>query len=521
MYIQHCILQQALAGDSVLFMWVTEAGGHSAWNPIERQWQKPQNLFRLQHLGTSAYPDCENPFAAFSADTPKEEVETVLKNICVAGVKDAFRILTSNTDWAVHAPSAPPEAEKKAPDWMERVKAHYFGTRDAEVEKQASILFGHVFKLGNTIYFRMCVDNFCEHCAGVVQRRRAHKPDWSPKSVLAPLGHNSYRPYLPELPADDTAPLPEDADLANLAPKPYDKLPTPFSSGRNPHKSFLQVMEQKHVQMYAKYPVNPQRRRKEQILQCSHKVNCHGTRCQYFAKCQAELDRHERFGHVVPQSAAAAPLAASASSGAAAVGEVVLPDYRLGAPIPCKKRKRSAPAGASDVPGGGSGDAEEQPDGEDSENSEEQWAHFRESQLGGAGGETDGLEAKVAAVKPPSGTKLWKVVEVPGGWLRYSETYGRCDAHCRRHGGGCKMDRSLKKGPVGLEMAWLGAPAITKADHDAMKTTLSAEAAHGNRVHARNRFLAIAGKKLGTYRDIVEHEARARGSREEPLELKV
>ena len=152
----------------------------------------------------------------------------------------------------------------------------------------------------------MCV------CAGAVQR-------------LGPLGHNAYRPDLPELPADATAQLPGDTELANLAPPPFDKLPEPSRTGRNPHKSFLQSMEQKHVQMYAKYSINPQRRRKEQVLQCSYKLNCHGTRCQYSATCPAELDRHERVGHVVPHSAASHVPSAIAG---AAVGEVLFPDYR-------------------------------------------------------------------------------------------------------------------------------------------------------------------------------------------------
>ena len=54
----------------------------------------------------------------------------------------------------------------------------------------------------------------------------------------------------------------------------------------------------------------------------------------------------------------------------------------------------------------------------------------------------------LAAVRPPrsSGPGGWQVVLVPGGWLKFSQTLGRLDAHCSRHGGGCKMDRNLRKG---------------------------------------------------------------------------
>ena len=105
--------------------------------------------------------------------------------------------------------------------------------------------------------------------------------------------------------------------------------------------------------------------------------------------------------------------------------------------------------------------------------------------------------------------------------MRYSEKWNRLDAHCRRHPGGCKMDRQLKKGPIGLHMAWLAAAATTKDAYDRLKVDLSGEAGHEKRVHGRRAFLHMTEKKQGLYKDIVEHEARLRGDREEPLTVVV
>ena len=62
---------------------------------------------------------------------------------------------------------------------------------------------------------------------------------------------------------------------------------------------------------------------------------------------------------------------------------------------------------------------------------------------------------------PPAwlvGRGNYQVLAVPGGWLSFSAVQKTCDAHCRRHSikqSKCKMDRSLKKGNIGLSLAWL------------------------------------------------------------------
>ena len=117
---------------------------------------------------------------------------------------------------------------------------------------------------------------------------------------------------------------------------------------------------------------------------------------------------------------------------------------------------------------------------------------------------------------------MWQVLQLPGGWLRYNAAHGRLDAHCRHHAGGCKMDRALKKGPIGLSMAWLGAKAGTKHEHDTLKETISSESGHSGRVQGRCHFTKMADKRQGLYKDVVEHEARPRGGdREEPVKIRM
>ena len=113
--------------------------------------------------------------------------------------------------------------------------------------------------------------------------------------------------------------------------------------------------------------------------------------------------------------------------------------------------------------------------------------------------------------KAPRAAGDWQVVQVPGGWLRFSEKASRVDAHCGRHHG-CKMDRALSKCPIGLHLAWLAADADDKAAHDLLKPAMSYDA----RMAGRNAFAALADHHGGLYRTILEEEARVRGTREEP-----
>ena len=57
------------------------------------------------------------------------------------------------------------------------------------------------------------------------------------------------------------------------------------------------------------------------------------------------------------------------------------------------------------------------------------------------------------------------------------------------------MDRSIKKSPLGLAMAWLQHGRNDKVLHDAMKYTLSEEASFQTRELGRNEFKALAADK--------------------------
>ena len=117
------------------------------------------------------------------------------------------------------------------------MREHYGGKRDNEVEKEATIIFSHVTKICNVVYFKMCAGTLCEHCKGVVEERQKTEPDWHPAKILAPLRHNFYRPYLPELLGDETGIKEGQDQLPCLKPGTYDVKPEPLKAGRNPHKS--------------------------------------------------------------------------------------------------------------------------------------------------------------------------------------------------------------------------------------------------------------------------------------------
>lgn len=123
------------------------------------------------------------------------------------------------------------------------------------------------------------------------------------------------------------------------------------------------------------------------------------------------------------------------------------------------------------------------------------------------------------AHRQPKGGNGWQVLEAPeGGWMRFSETLGRLDAHCGRHDG-CKMDRSLKKGPLGLCVAWLATPAADKVAHTELKFVLSQESALQERRLARDRFRASAEVSGGLFQKVLDIELALRGSAEEPASL--
>jgi hypothetical protein len=544
---QHLMLRHAL-DDATMFVWATQAPSHSSWNPIERIWPIPRALLTGQHLGSSAYPRGVNPFAKQEGE-PAEPIQNVLKKIATAGVKDAFNLLNAKkgNGFIVYAPDAPTDpAGNPKPDptdYLERIRAHYNGRRDEEVEREAAVIFDHVTKLFNIVYWKMCTSNLCPHCTRVCERRRVDKPDWHPTKVLSLLRHNFYRPFLPEMPGDETGLREGDSPLPNLHPAAYDVVPKPMGAGRNPHRGFLDVMyesfRKQKCQNHIRVPVNPNRKHKEEILQCSITSKTSGERCQYFAKCHAELERHERYAHCVPQ----APHTACAVSADVEITDAVdpLPGYALGDAIAkSKKRKKSAAFGEDKHDDDDADDQfmedhglldleHENLDGEASASSAGVPAPVPQPPAAGepASSSAGALvpvpqpaaavaaaaapAAGLAAVRPPrsSGPGGWQVVSVPGGWLKFSQTLGRLDAHCSRHGGGCKMDRSLRKGPIALHMAWLTCAAANKAEHDAAKITVIYDIEATTR--GKEVFVAMAQGQGGLYQTILDAENRLCG----------
>ncbi len=73
------------------------------------------------------------------------------------------------------------------------------------------------------------------------------------------------------------------------------------------------------------------------------------------------------------------------------------------------------------------------------------------------------------------------------------------------------MDRALKKGPLGLHLAWLAASGGTKSAHDDEKMLQPYDV----RVAGRATFSKLADQRGGVYREILEAEAKARGTRDE------
>ena len=109
---------------------------------------------------------------------------------------------------------------------------------------------------------------------------------------------------------------------------------------------------------------------------------------------------------------------------------------------------------------------------------------------------------------------------VAGGWLRFNPALGRLDGHCEFHGPLCKMDRRLRKGTVGLTLAWLAAGSEgDKAQHVVLKATLSGAAGLEARAGSRAAFAEAAAADPEA-RAILEAEKAERGGQEfEPPEV--
>ena len=79
------------------------------------------------------------------------------------------------------------------------------------------------------------------------------------------------------------------------------------------------------------------------------------------------------------------------------------------------------------------------------------------------------------------------------------------------------MDRSLKRGAIGLSCAWLMVhQKLSKDVHQAMKQVLSEVGSEEARVKARDVFVGMANEKGGLYKDILDEEKRLYGSSKEP-----
>ena len=122
---------------------------------------------------------------------------------------------------------------------------------------------------------------------------------------------------------------------------------------------------------------------------------------------------------------------------------------------------------------------------------------------------------------PRSGGKdHWQVVELAGdGWIRFSATTMRADAHCPGHDDGvhCKMDRRLKFGTLGLSYLWLrrGADCASAAEHSMLKEVLSFSEVMPNRQEMRDELVALS-EADPLIAELLQLEAQARdGSTDE------
>ena len=116
----------------------------------------------------------------------------------------------------------------------------------------------------------------------------------------------------------------------------------------------------------------------------------------------------------------------------------------------------------------------------------------------------------IVRVQAPHCTRGWKMVEIPGcGWLKFNEALQKLDAHCAHHAGRCKMDRSLKKAPISLHMAWLAHRCHSKTEHDDAKVTLNSDTHARERSDGMERFMELVRTRGGIYEEIKNAEIRA------------
>ena len=138
----------------------------------------------------------------------------------------------------------------------------------------------------------------------------------------------------------------------------------------------------------------------------------------------------------------------------------------------------------------------------------------------------DEVEAVATRMPKEGGVGEWQSIAVPGGWIRWSSKLGKCDGHCRCHGGSpeCKMDRLLKNGVVALLCVWLKKgmdDAVNDRDaHVLEKEVCSGEAMFDSRSDMRGALTkrAETDEKM---KMLLDAEAGWRdGSRIEPRSIK-
>ena len=112
-----------------------------------------------------------------------------------------------------------------------------------------------------------------------------------------------------------------------------------------------------------------------------------------------------------------------------------------------------------------------------------------------------------------------------GGWLLWNESEGRLDSHCPTHAS-CRMNKMLRKGPVGLALAWLADDSIhvpnDKTSHDIAKEILSSQEHLEVRKASRRRFESYAedgNPHADRFRGVLRQEQDIRNALDEPVFL--
>ena len=124
-------------------------------------------------------------------------------------------------------------------------------------------------------------------------------------------------------------------------------------------------------------------------------------------------------------------------------------------------------------------------------------------------------EPETASAPRGGGAGQWRVIKVPGGWLRWSAIEKRVDAHCVGHRGGekCAMNRQVAAGACGLACFWFQRchpQGTTRYDQEMMKESLSVSDARGARRAARAEFAARAVAEADV-QELLNLEAELRG----------